>query len=71
MEHTKVIGVLLCMLIAWPILGANYLAPTLTIIFALHHVWIEKIIKQVRIAPLIASPIALATPIAGSTSTCA
>ncbi len=48
-------GILLCLLIAWPFLGAITWALTLAILFARLHVRIEKIVRRPNIAALLST----------------
>ena len=53
----SIAGVLLCVLIAWPFLGAITWALTLAILFSPLHARVEKIVKPTNIAALISTAI--------------
>lgn len=52
-------GILLCLLIAWPFLGAITWALTLAILFSPLHVRIEKLVKHPNIAALLSTAIVI------------
>jgi predicted PurR-regulated permease PerM len=55
----SVAGILLCVLIAWPFLGAITWALTLAILFSPLHVRVEKIIKHPNLAALFSTAIVI------------
>ncbi len=52
-------GILLCLLIAWPFLGAITWALTLAILFSPLHVRVEKLVKHPNIAALLSTAIVI------------
>lgn len=53
----SVVGILLCVLIVWPFLGAMTWALTLAILFAPLHEMVEKFVKQPSVAALLSTAI--------------
>ena len=56
---TGVAGILLCLLIAWPFLGAITWALTLAILFSPLHVRIERVVRHPNIAALLSTAIVI------------
>jgi predicted PurR-regulated permease PerM len=54
---SSIVGILLCLLIAWPFLGAITWALTLAILFLPFHARVEKLVKQPNIAALLSTSI--------------
>jgi len=52
-------GILLCLLIAWPFLGAITWALTLAILFLPLHIWVEKAVRHPNIAALLSTAIVI------------
>lgn len=53
----SVAGILLCLIIAWPFLGAITWALTLAVLFAPLHLRVEKLVKHTNIAALLSTAI--------------
>ena len=60
----SVIGVIICVLIGWPFLGAITWALTLAILFSPLHVRVEKIIKHPNFAALVSTAIVVVVVVA-------
>ncbi|MDZ4394138.1 AI-2E family transporter [Cypionkella sp.] len=54
-----IVGILLCVLIAWPFLGAITWALTLAILFSPLHVRVEKVVRHPNIAALLSTAIVI------------